>query len=273
MKTLQDVVTLHNGLKMPAMGLGVYKMEDHQETVEAVYSAINCGYRAIDTASLYKNEEAVGEGIRASERKREDIFVTTKVWNTDQGYDQTLRAFEESLTKLQLDKVDLYLVHWPVTGKYLETWKALERIYNEGMAKSIGVSNFQIHHLKDIAAHSNEKPVLNQVELHPKLIQEELREYCANEQVAVEAWSPLGRGKLLKEKTLQNLADKHGKSTAQVILRWHLQNDIIIIPKSVHKDRIIENASIFDFELSRDDMEQINQLNKNERFGANPDDF
>jgi diketogulonate reductase-like aldo/keto reductase len=273
MKSLKDTVSLHNGLKMPAIGLGVYKMDDHKETVEAVYSAISCGYRAVDTASLYKNEEAVGEGIRASGLSRDDIFVTTKVWNTDQGYDQTLKAFEESLTKLKLDKVDLYLVHWPITGKYLDTWKALERLYNEGMVKSIGVSNFQIRHLEDIAAHANEKPVLNQVELHPRLIQEELREYCFNQQIAVEAWSPLGRGKLLTEPTLQNLANKHDKSVAQVILRWHLQNNNIIIPKSVHKDRIIENASLFDFELSKDEMDQIDSLNRNERFGANPDDF
>lgn len=272
-KSLQDTKTLHNGVKMPYIGLGVYKMEERDEAIKAMEYALNYGYRAIDTATLYQNELVVGEVVNHSSIPREEVFITTKVWNDYQGYDSTLRAFETSLKELDLEYIDLYLIHWPVKNKYLETWRALERLYDEKLVRAIGVSNFNIHHFEDIAAHGNEKPVINQIELHPRLAQEELRQYCHGQNIAVEAWSPIGRGRLLDEPTINHIADKHGKTPAQIILRWHLQNDVIIIPKSVREERIKENADLFDFELSLYDMNEINSLNKNERFGADPDNF
>lgn len=266
-------VRLHNGVEMPQFGLGVYKVEDGKEVVDTVKAALDLGYRSIDTAALYGNEEGVGQGIKESGIPREELFVTTKVWNTDQGYESTLAAFEKSLKKLDIEYLDLYLIHWPVEGKYIETWKALEKLYQEGKVKAIGVSNFQIHHLQDLMANTTEKPVVNQVELHPSLIQEEVRAYCREMDIAVEAWAPLGRGKLMEEPTLLSIGEKYGKSSAQVILRWHLQNDVIIIPKSSKPARLKENADIFDFALSTEEMTKISQLNKNERVGPDPDNF
>lgn len=272
-KSLQQTMTLHNGIEMPYVGLGVYKMEDKEEAVHAIETAIKVGYRSIDTAWFYQNEDAVGEAVRNAAIPREQLFITTKVWNDHQGYDSTLKVFENSLQNLQMDYVDLYLIHWPVKGKYLDTWKALERLYDEGVVKAIGVSNFQTHHLEDIFTHRNEKPVINQVELHPRLSQEPLRAFCQKHQIAVEAWSPLARARFLQDPTINEVAKKYGKSPAQVILRWHLQNEVIIIPKSVTPARIKENADLFDFELSADDMDKINKLNKNQRFGKHPDHF
>lgn len=273
MKSLQQTMTLHNGIEIPYVGLGVYKMEDKEEAVHAIETAIKVGYRSIDTAWFYQNEDAVGEAVRNAAIPREQLFITTKVWNDHQGYDSTLKVFENSLQNLQMDYVDLYLIHWPVKGKYLDTWKALERLYDEGVVKAIGVSNFQTHHLEDIFTHRNEKPVINQVELHPRLSQEPLRAFCQKHQIAVEAWSPLARARFLQDPTINEVAKKYGKSPAQVILRWHLQNEVIIIPKSVTPARIKENADLFDFELSADDMDKINKLNKNQRFGKHPDHF
>ena len=247
-------VRLHNGVEMPQFGLGVYKVEDGKEVVDTVKAALDLGYRSIDTAALYGNEEGVGQGIKESGIPREELFITTKVWNTDQGYESTLAAFEKSLKKLDIEYLDLYLIHWPVEGKYIETWKALEKLYQEGKVKAIGVSNFQIHHLQDLMANTTEKPVVNQVELHPSLIQEEVRAYCKEMDITVEAWAPLGRGKLMEEPTLLSIGEKYGKSSAQVILRWHLQNDVIFIPKSSKPARLKENADIFDFELSTEEM-------------------
>lgn len=274
-KSLQGTVTLHNGVKMPYFGLGTYKVPDGEVIVNTVKTALEVGYRAIDTAALYENEAGVGQAIRESGIPREEIFVTTKVWNTDQGYDATLRAFETSLKKLGLEYVDLYLIHWAVMGreKYLETWRALETLYKEGRVRAIGVSNFQIHHLKDIMEHFEEKPVINQVELHPLLAQKELRKFCKQHDIAVQAWGPLGQGRLLNHPVLAEIGKKYGKSVAQVILRWHVQNDIIVIPKSTNPERIRENADIFDFELSAEDMEKIDALNENKRFGRDPDTF
>lgn len=271
MASIFDTITLHNGVEMPAFGLGVYKVEEGTQIEETIQTALDLGYRLIDTASFYENEEGVGHAIRNSGIPREELFITTKVWNSEQGYDNTLKAFNESMERLGLDYLDLYLVHWPVKGKYLDTWRALEELYREGRVKAIGVSNFKIHHLNDLLSHANEKPVINQVELHPLLSQVELREFCQQNGITVEAWSPLSRGRFFDEPMLGKIAEQHGKTTAQVILRWHLQNQIIPIPKSVTPSRLKENADIFDFLLSQKEMEEINGLNKDHRFGADPD--
>ncbi|MEK5059593.1 glyoxal reductase [Paenibacillus sp. FSL H7-0326] len=270
---LQDTVTLNNGVKMPQFGLGVWKVKEGDEAYNAVKHAITHGYRAIDTAAAYKNEESVGQAIKDSGVPREELFITTKVWNSDQGYESTLRAFDESLSKLGLDYLDLYLIHWPVAGKYKDTWKALEKLYVDGKVRAIGVCNFHIHHLEDLLADATVVPAVNQVEFHPQLSQEPLRAFCKAQGILFEGWSPLGNGKLLDNTTIQVIADKYNKSVAQVILRWHIQQGAITIPKSVTPSRIEENADIFDFELTVMDMDTINGLNKNERFGADPDNF
>ncbi|MFB7641573.1 aldo/keto reductase [Peribacillus butanolivorans] len=271
--SIGETITLHNGVKMPQLGFGVFKVKNGSETVESVKKAIEVGYRSIDTAAVYENEEGVGQAIRESGISREELFITSKVWNTDQGYETTLQAFDDSLKRLGLEYLDLYLIHWPGKDKYLETWKALEKLYNEGKVKSIGVSNFHVHHLEKLLANSEIKPVVNQIELHPLLTQVEIRDYCEKHDIKVEAWSPLGRGSLIEEPTINHIAKKHGKSSAQVLIRWHLQHEIVVIPKSITPSRIEENAQVFDFSLSLNEMNQIDALNKNERFGSNPDEL
>ncbi|GIP46231.1 putative oxidoreductase YtbE [Paenibacillus sp. J45TS6] len=273
MKHVQDTTTLYNGVKMPWLGFGVFKVKDGEEVVEVVKTAIQAGYRSIDTAKAYNNETGVAQGIRESGIAREDLFITTKVWNGDQGYESTLAAFEASMERLGLEYLDLYLIHWPVKGKYKDTWRALEKLHKEGRIRAIGVSNFQIHHLEDLMTDSTIKPAVNQVELHPLLTQTELREYCSKHQIQIEAWSPLGQGNLLEHPLLQDIAAKYSKSPAQVILRWDLQNGIVTIPKSVTPQRIRDNADLFDFELTTEEIERINQLNENKRFGSDPDNF
>ena len=273
MNSLQSTTTLHNGVKMPWFGLGVYKVPEGSEALESVKAAIKAGYRSIDTAALYQNEEGVGQGIKESGVPREELFITTKVWNSDQREDRVLEAFETSLQKLGLEYVDLYLIHWPVKEKYKQSWKVLEKLYKEGRIRAIGVSNFQIHHLEDLMADAEIKPMVNQVELHPLFAQLELHEYCKKQEIQIEAWAPLGQGRLLDNPVLQDIASSHHKSIAQVILRWDIQNEIVTIPKSVRESRIIENANIFDFTLSESDMEKINALNENKRFGGDPDNF
>ncbi|WHX67934.1 aldo/keto reductase [Peribacillus frigoritolerans] len=268
-----ETITLHNGVKMPQLGFGVFKVKNGNETVESVKKAVEVGYRAIDTAAIYENEEGVGQAIRECGVPREELFITSKVWNTEQGYDTTLKAFEDSLKRLGLEYLDLYLIHWPGKDKYLETWRALEKLYKDGKVKSIGVSNFHIHHLENLLANSEVKPVVNQIELHPLLTQVEIRDYCAKHEIKIESWSPLGRGNLLEEPTINHIAKKHGKSPAQVLIRWHLQHDLVVIPKSITPSRIKENAQVFDFSLSLNEMNQIDALNKNERFGSNPDEL
>ncbi len=270
---LQSTTTLSNGVDMPWFGLGVYKVEEGEQVVNSVKWAIEAGYRSIDTAALYQNEEGVGQAIKESGVPREELFITTKVWNSDQGYDTTLQAFDQSLSKLGLEYVDLYLVHWPVKGKYKDTWKALEKLHADGKVRAIGVSNFQIHHLEDLLADATVRPVVNQVELHPLLSQVELRNYCKEQGIQIEAWAPLAQGRLLDNSTLQTIADKHGKSIAQVLLRWDIQSGIVTIPKSINKERIVQNADIYDFELSDEEMKQIDDLNEDRRFGADPDNF
>lgn len=269
--SLKDTVTLHNGVKMPWMGLGVFKVSEGEEVVESVKAAIRNGYISIDTAAIYKNEEGVGQGIRESGVPREELFVTSKVWNSDQGYETTLQAFETSLNKLGLDYLDLYLIHWPGVDKYKDTWKALEKLYKDGRVRAIGVSNFQIHHLEDLMSDCEIKPMVNQVEFHPHLTQKELLAFCKKEGIQMEAWSPLKQGQLLNEPVLVDIAHKNNKSVAQVILRWDLQSEVVTIPKSIKEHRIIENASIFDFELTKEDMEKIDALNQDSRAGSHPD--
>lgn len=263
---------LANGIEMPRLGLGVWRVEEVDAT-NSVRWAIENDYHLIDTASVYKNEKGVGEGIRQSGVEREKLFVTTKLWNADQGYDSTHQAFNEGLERLGLDYVDLYLIHWPVAGKFSDSWRAMEEIYESGRAKAIGVSNFQQHHIEELMNAAKIKPMVNQIELHPTLTQVDLRTFLASEGIAVEAWSPLGQGKILQNPTLVEIGKSHNKSAAQVIIRWHLQSDIIVIPKSVHEERIKENIDVFDFELSTEEMEKIDRLNINERLGADPDNF
>lgn len=268
---LTTTKTLNNGVEIPVIGLGVYKVEDGKTVYDAVRSALELGYRHIDTASFYQNEEGVGKAIADSGIPRDEIFVTTKVWNDEQGYEETLAAFERSLTRLNMDYVDLYLVHWPIPGKYKETWRALEKIYHDKKARAIGVSNFHPHHLEDLMKDATIKPAINQIELHPQLAQVELREYCRKHNIAVEAWSPIGKATYLDHPVLQELAVKYRKSPAQIIIRWDYQNGIITIPKSVNQSRQKENADIFDFELSNEDMTRIEALNCGNRLGTDPD--
>jgi 2,5-diketo-D-gluconate reductase A len=263
---------LSDGHTIPQLGLGVYKVPD-SEAARVVSTALEAGYRHVDTAEFYGNERGVGEALRGSGLPRDDLFVTTKVWSNHHGYDNTLRAFDASLRKLGLDRVDLYLIHWPAPkqDRYLDTWRALEQIRADGRASSIGVSNFHTHHLDRLLAQSGVPPVLNQVELHPWLPQREVREYDAAHGMLTEAWSPLARGRLLGDPVLESLAAKHGKSPAQVVIRWHLQLGTVVIPKSVTDSRIRENIDVFDFELDADDLAAIAALETGERTGMDPD--
>lgn len=269
--TINSIKTLHNGVEMPRFGLGVYKMTDKEAAMEAMTTAIEAGYKAIDTATIYDNEVEVGEAVRNSSVKREDLFITSKVWNTDQGYDETLRAFEASLKRLGFDYLDLYLTHWAIEGKYIDTYRAIQRLYDEKLVRSIGVSNHQQHHLEKILATANTKPMVNQIELHPQLTQEPLREYCAANNIAITSWSPLARGRLLDDQVLAKIAATHGKTIAQIVIRWHLQSDLIVIPKSVTPSRIKENAQVFDFSLTQEEMKMIDGLNQDWRSGTHPD--
>ncbi|MCM3111191.1 aldo/keto reductase [Lederbergia lenta] len=269
-KNLQDTTVLHNGVEMPWFGLGVWKVEDGNEVMNAVKTALNYGYRSIDTAAAYRNEEGVGKGIRDSGLSREMIFITSKVANDDQGYESTLQACDESLNRLGLDYLDLYLVHWPVPGKYTDTWRALEKLYKDGKVRAIGVSNFHVHHL-DSLKDAEIKPMVNQIEFHPLLSQIDLRSYCKENGIQIESWSPLMQGKLLDNQLLIEIGDKYNKTPAQIILRWNIQNQVVTIPKSVKEHRIVENADIFDFELTTEDVNRINGLNRNRRIGADPD--
>jgi diketogulonate reductase-like aldo/keto reductase len=270
---ITDCTVLNNGLEMPWLGFGVFKMDEGQEVVDAVTTALETGYRSIDTAALYGNESGVGKAIRESGIPREDIFLTTKVWNDDQRGERIQAAFEESLERLGMDYVDLYLVHWPVEGFYHQTWGEMEKIYHSGRAKAIGVSNFQIHHLKDILRDYQIVPAVNQIEFHPFLVQSELLAYCEENGIQVEAWSPLMQGKIIKEPAVQNLAEKYNKTAAQITLRWDLQHSVVTIPKSVHAGRIAENAAIFDFEISAKDMRVLDGLDQGKRVGPDPDNF
>jgi diketogulonate reductase-like aldo/keto reductase len=265
---------LKNGVQMPWLGLGVWKVTDEEQLIKAVHSAVEAGYRSIDTAAIYGNEAAVGEAIRTCGLSRDELFVTSKVWNSNQGYETTLQAFDESMDKLGMDVLDLYLIHWPVKGKYKDTWKALEKLYAEGRVRSIGVSNFHEHHLTDLLQDAKVVPMVDQVELHPRLSQQPLRQFCKANGIQIEAWSPLMQGgELLNHPVLTEIGEKHGKSAAQSVLRWQIQHGIVTIPKSITPSRIRENFQVFDFQLSEDEMAAIDAMNENRRVGSDPDNF
>jgi diketogulonate reductase-like aldo/keto reductase len=270
---LKGTFELHNGVNMPYFGLGVYLSEDGQEVINAVKWAIEAGYRHIDTASNYNNEEGVGEGLKQSGINREEVFVVSKVWNSDQGYESTLKAFNDSLERLNLDYLDLYLIHWPVKEKYKDTWRALEHLYRVKKVRAIGVSNFLKHHLEDLLKSAEIVPMVNQMEFHPYLVQQDLIDYCNAHKIQYEAWSPMMQGRIFELESIKKIGLKYGKSPAQVVLRWDLQKGVITIPKSAKKERIIDNASLFDFELSNEDMAYLEGLEKEQRFGPDPDTF
>ncbi|MBV7243186.1 aldo/keto reductase [Streptomyces sp. MW-W600-10] len=268
-------ITLNNGLDMPQLGFGVWQVPD-DEAEKAVATAIETGYRSIDTAAIYANETGTGKAIAASGVARDELFVTTKLWNSEQGHDSTLRAFDASLDKLGLDYVDLYLIHWPVPAKdaYTDTYKAFEKILADGRAKAIGVSNFYPEHLKRLLAETSVVPAVNQIELHPQFQQAESRAFHADHGIATEAWSPLGQGKgLLEVPTVVAIAQKHGRTPAQAVLRWHLQTGNIVIPKSVTPSRIKENLDVFGFELDADDLAAFAALDEGRRLGPDPAEF
>ena len=273
MLNLKSTITMNNGIKIPRLGFGVYRAAQGDETENAVLNALEVGYRHIDTASAYGNEESVGEAIKESGLKREEIFLTTKLFNSDMRAHRQMDAFKESLDRLKVDYVDLYLIHWPVPGVYLESWKVLEEIYNKGLAKAIGVSNFLQHHLDDVIAHGSIVPAANQVEFSPLWQDNLLIQYCREKNIAFEAWGPLAAGELIGDRTTGDIGAKYGKTGSQVILRWMLQKNIIVFPKTVHKSRMIENADIFDFELSDEDMAIIDNMNRHRRTGPDPDNF
>ncbi len=276
MRKISDITgsfKLNNGVKMPYLGLGTYQSDNDQEVVDAVANALQLGYRHIDTASVYGNEEGVGRGIQKSGVDRSEIFVVSKVWNTDQGYESTLKAFDESLERLGVEYLDLYLIHWPVAGKYKDTWRAMEKLYKEKRIRAIGVSNFMQHHLDDLLKDATVVPMVNQMEFHPYVVQQDLIDYCVAKDIQYESWSPFMQGKVFGLDICQDLSQKYNKSIAQIILRYNLQKGIVAIPKSAKKERIISNMDIFDFELSTEDIAFLDQLDRGERIGPDPDNF
>jgi 2,5-diketo-D-gluconate reductase A len=272
--TDQPWIKLNDGATMPQLGFGVWQVPDDQAAV-AVRTAIASGYRSIDTAAIYGNENGVGQGIEAAGVPRSELFITTKLWNDRQGAEAPLEALDESLKRLKLDYVDLYLIHWPAPkqDRYVDSWRALVNLAKEGRALSIGVSNFTAAHLTRIIDATGVAPAVNQIELHPRLQQKSLREFHARHRIQTESWSPLGQGKLLEEPALAAIAKKHGKTTAQIILRWHLENGLVTIPKSTHGSRIRENFDVFGFKLDAADLAQIAKLDANGRIGPDPDRF
>ncbi len=280
MNSLSDTFLLNNGVKIPCVGFGTWQTPDGEVAANAVATAIENGYRHIDTAAAYKNEKGVGEGIRRTGIKRDELFVTTKLWNSDRGYNNTLKAFENSLSMLGLDYVDLYLIHWPANLKQFkncdeinaDTYKALEKILESGRAKAIGVSNFLTAHLKKLMKNTNIVPAVNQIEFHPGYMQEDTVEFCKENDILIEAYSPLGTGKLLKNKELINIAKKYNKSTAQLCIRFVLQKGVLPLPKSVTESRIKENAQVFDFNITDEDIKVIENIKGISRIGSHPDE-
>ncbi len=275
---LKSKVVLSNKVEMPIIGFGVYKIQDGEEVLEAVKSAFSAGYRMVDTASRYNNEKGVGQALVSYGLMREEVFITTKLWNADQGYDNTLKAIDASLERLGVSYVDLYLVHWPSASedkteslnKREETWRAMEEIYNSGKAKAIGVSNFTITHLEEMKKYANTMPMVNQVEFHPFLFQKDLLEYCRANNIVLEAHTPLVKGTKMLDAHIVTIAKKYNKSPAQLLLRWGIQHGAVVLPKSLNPDRIKENINIFDFEIAPEDMEKLDSLNNNERQAWDP---
>lgn len=270
MKNINDFTILNNGIKMPWLGFGTFKVEDGSKIVEAVKESLKIGYRHIDAAAIYGNETGVGKGIKESGIKREDIFLVSKVWNSDQGYESTLKAFNESLKKLGTDYLDLYLIHWPKELNK-ETWKALEKLYKEGKVKAIGVSNFKVHHLEELMKDAEIMPMVNQVEFHPQFPQSDLIKFSKENNIQLVAWGPLMQGKIFELPLMKELSQKYNKSIAQIALRWDLQMGVVTIPKSIKPERIKSNTDIFDFEISNEDMKKISELNTGIRIGPDPD--
>lgn len=275
------IFTLSNDIKIPSIGFGTWLIENGESAVKVVSEALRCGYRHIDTAAAYGNEESVGKAVRESGIDRSEIFVTSKVWNTERGYDKALAAFDKTMEKLGLDYLDLYLVHWPCnvgsreewSKVNSETWRALEKLYEEKRVKAIGVSNFKVHHLEELLKSCKIAPMINQIEFHPGFMQKEILDCCRKNNILPEAWSPLGRGRMAKSELLQELSEKYGKSIAQICIRWCLQNGVLPLPKTVTESRMAENADVFNFEISIEDMEKINSMEQFGWSGHDPDTF
>ncbi|MBR4925969.1 MAG: aldo/keto reductase [Prevotella sp.] len=277
---MEKSIKLNNGVLIPQPGFGTFMTKDGEEAIQAVRWAVETGYRHIDTAAIYNNEKGVGEGIRQCGVSREELFVTSKVWNSERGYDKTLKAFDKTMNDLGLDYLDLYLIHWPANERQFgkkasklnqETWRAMEKLYEEGRIKAIGVSNFMPHHIERLIEKATVKPAVNQIEFHPGLLQKECVEFCKEQEITVEAWSPLGRGELIFDELLMGLAEKYGSTVAQLIIRWVMQHDIVPLVKSTKQTRIEENFQVFDFEISSEDMQRIDEM-KPVRMGPDPDD-
>jgi methylglyoxal/glyoxal reductase len=267
---INGTFTLNNGVEMPYFGLGTWQASDGPEVKNSIHYALDAGYRLIDTAAFYKNERSVGEAIREHGIARDQVFVTTKLWTDEMDFDQALKAYDASLNRLGMDQVDLYLIHWPVTGKFKQAWKALEKIYSEGRVRAIGISNFLPVHLEQLLPEVEIMPAVNQMEFHPYLIQQDLIDLCTQNQIVYQAWSPIMQGRVFEIPLLKQIGRKYGKNQAQVVLRWDLQRGVATIPKSVNQARVDANANIFNFELTSDDMKAIDTLDCNQRFGYDP---
>lgn len=269
--SLTDTVDIAQGVAMPRLGVGTYKAVVGGDVENEVAGALRIGYRGIDTAALYRNEDGVGRAVRASGIPREELFIATKVWNSEQGHDLALAAFRDSLLQLGMDYVDLYLMHWPLEGKMVDTWRAMEEIRRSGRARAIGVCNFLPHHLEELLSFANVPPAIDQVEFHPRLQQPELQAFCRDHGIVQQAWAPVMRGGVYRIPELVAIAEQHGKTAAQVSIRWILQLGITTIPKSIHAERLQENADVYDFELTADEMAAIESLDRDERIGPHPD--
>ena len=273
MRSIQDCAALHNGVKLPWLGFGVFRIPKDEDGVQMLQWAFEAGYRSVDTAMIYYNEETVGQAIKKSGIPRRELFITTKVWNRDQGYESTLAAFDASLQRLQLETLDLYLIHWPEKGKFQDTWRALEKLYRDGRVRAIGVCNFMVHHLEELLQTAEIVPMVNQVEFHPRLQTPALYAYCNEKKIQLEAWAPLMKGQVMDIPELQQIGRKYGKAPTQVALNWMIARNVVTIPKSSKRERIFANADIFDFELTVDELALIDGLDQNLRIGEDPDDY